>query len=51
MLEQAPADPWKDKPKLEQSPPEGMRSLEQTKGGAVCEELQPTGRTQTGKAN
>lgn len=36
-------------PKLEQSAPGGLHPMEETPTGAVCEELQSGGRTQTGE--
>lgn len=36
-------------PTLEQSVPEGQHPVEGTHAGALCEEHQPTGRTQFGK--
>lgn len=36
-------------PKLKQSAPGGLHPMEETPTGAVCEEAQPGGRTQTGE--
>ena len=41
---------WKG-PMLEQSVPEGLQPGEGTLAGAVCEELQPMGRTHVGEVH
>ena len=40
---------WREEPMLEQSVPEGLHAMEGTHAGAVCEELQPAGRTHVGE--
>jgi len=36
---------------LEQSAPKGLHSVERTLAGALCEELQPEGRTYVGEVH
>ena len=46
-----PVAPWREEPTLERSVPEGLHPVEGTHAGAVCEELQPVGRTHVGEVH